>query len=316
MKQQMALGLAAILFIGGCKTLESETQQISWEQQHAYLKKVKDPRVFGLAIYNTPTGPQIRGGGRLHPERAAVLEMLAEAPLRPLVYLSGHVSERWPVLLDFTSGATWLEFELASQLGARPLGEKKAKLVNLAGDDIPATLSNVSSLKLGQMFIEYPLVYVRMATGSLGAMNRDVSEGPVQAVIGWDLLKKFDQIQFLYSMNQVLLTTMKEEYVPNPERLAATLPLVKNVGLCAVLGRMNGQAGNILIDPAGDFEVAADVAVSSLQLGEGIVLSNPATVPSPGGVRIGARLLEKYRVTVCPKAGVIHFETPTVLEEK
>ncbi len=133
--------------------------------------------------------------------------MLANTPLRPLVYLSGHIGEQWPVLLDFTSGATWLEFELASQLRARPVGERKAKLVSLAGDDIPAVLSSVSSLRLGQMFIEYPLVYVRMATGSLGAMNRDVSEGPVQAVIGWDILKKFDQIQFLYSREQVLLTT-------------------------------------------------------------------------------------------------------------
>jgi hypothetical protein len=312
MKQQMALGLAAILFIAGCKTLERKTQRISWQQQQAYLNKVKDPRVFGFTIYDTPTGPQIRGGGRLHPERSEALEMLAEAPLRPLVYLNGHIGEQWPVLLDLTSGATWLEFELASELRARPVGEKKAKLVNLAGDEIPATLSNVSSLKLGQMFVEYPLVYVRLATGSLGAMNRDVSEGPVQAVIGWDILKKFDQIQFLYLNKKVLLLTTTDEYVPNPERLVATLPLLKNVGLCAVRGHMNGQLGNILIDPAGDFEVAADGAVSSLQLGEGIVLSNPTTVPSPGGVRIGARLLQNYQVTVCPKAGVIHFETPTV----
>jgi hypothetical protein len=311
MKQQMALGLVAILLIVGCKTLESETQRIPWEQQQAYLKKVKDPRVFGLSIYNTPTGPQIRGGGRLHPGRAVALEMLAEEPIRPLVHLSRNMGEQWPALLDFTSGPTWLEFELASELQARPVGEMKARMVNLAGDDMPAVLSVVPSLRLGQMFIEHPLVYVRMATGSLGAMNRDVSEGPVQAVIGWDLLKKFDQIQFLYLMKKVLLTTT-EEYEPNPERLVATLPLVKNVGLCAVRGRMNGQSGNILIDPAGDFEVAADDAVSSLQLGEGIVLSNPTTVPSPGGVRIGARLLQNYQVTVCPKAGVIYFESPDV----
>ena len=95
----------------------------------------------------------------------------------------------------------------------------------------------------------------------------------------------------------------------------ATLPLLKDVGLYAVRGRKNGQPGNILIDLAGEFEVAADGAVSSLQLGEGIVLSNPVTVPSPGGMRIGARSLQNYRVTVCPQVGVIHFEMPNVPEE-
>ena len=313
MKLQMALGFVMLLMVG-CETLESETQRIPWERQHAYMKKVQDPRIYGFSIYDTPSGPRIRGGARLHPERAVGLEMLAKEPFRPLVNLDGNHGEEWPVLLDFTSGATWLEFELASELGARPVGERKATLVNLAEDDVPAALSIVSSLRLGQMFVEYPLVYTRMATGSLGAMNRDVSEGPVRAVIGWDILKKFDRIQFLYPIQQVLLTTMKEEYVPNPERLVVTLPLVKDTGLCAVRGRMNGREGNILIDPAGDFEVAADGAVSSLQLGEGFALSDPVTAPSPGGVRIGARVLENYQVTVCPKAGVIHFETPAELE--
>lgn len=315
MKKQIAFGLIAMLVPAGCKTLEKDTKRIPWEQRKAYLKKVQDPRVYGLAIYDTPAGPQIRGGGRLHPERAGALDLLAGEPPRPLIHLNGNFNEQWPVLLDFTSGATWLEYELASRLRARPVGEMKARLVTLAGDDIPAALSCVSSLRLGQMFIEHPLVYVRMATGSLGAMNRNVSEGPVQAVIGWDLLKKFNQIQFLYSINQVLLTTMEEEYVPNPEWLVATLPLVKHVGMCAVRGRMNGQTGNILIDPAGDFEVAAPGTVSSLQLGEGIVLSDPVAAPSPGGVRVGAKLLQKYQVTVCPRAGVIHFENPAELRQ-
>ncbi len=308
MKSQMALGFVMLL-MAGCETLESDTQRIPWEQQHAYLKKVQDPRIYGLSIYDSPSGPRIRGDARLHPERAVGLEMLAEEPLRPLVDLDGNHGEQWPVLLDFTSGATWLEFELANELGARPVGEGKATLVNLTGDDVPAALSIVSSLRLGQMFVEYPLVYTRMATGSLGAMNRDVSEGPVRAVIGWDILKKFDQVRFLYPVQQVLLTSMKEEYAPNPERLLVTLSLVKDADLCAVRGRMNGREGNILIDPAGDFEVAADGAVSSLLLGEGIELLNPATAPSPGGVRIGARVLKNYLVTVCPKVGVIHFET-------
>ncbi len=307
---------AMAVLVAGCKTTESETKRISWEEQRAYLRKLQDPRLFGLSIYDTPAGPEIRGGGRLHRSRTEAIEMLAEKPLRPLVYLTGNSDEEWPALLDFTSPATWLGFDLARQLNAQPIGELNAQLVTRPGDEIPACMSTVSSLRMGQMFIEHPLVFVRMATGSLGALNRNVSDGPVKAVIGWDILKKFDRIQFLYSMNRIVLMTTTEEYEPNPERLAATLPLVSPLGLCAVEGRMNGQSGPVLIDPAGDFQVAAPGTVSSLQLGEGISLSSPVTVPSPDGVRIGARFLQNYQVTVCPQAGVIHFEKPVALRGK
>jgi hypothetical protein len=303
---------AAVLAIAGCKTLESETRRISWEQQQAYLAKVRDPRVYGLAIYDTPTGPEIRGGGRLHPGRTEALEMLAVDPARPLVNLAGKSDEQWPVLLDCTAPSSWLEFELAGSLGGRPIGEMKAQLVSRPGDEIPACLSVVSSLRLGQMFIEHPLVYVRMATGSLGGLNRDVSEGPVKGVIGWDLLGKFDQIQFSYSSNQIVLST-NEGYEPNPEWLVASLPLVSPLGVCAVRGEVDGVAQTILIDPAGDFEVAAPGPVSSLKLGSTLTLTEPQTVASPGGIRIGARLLATWRVTICPKAGELYLEQPAAL---
>jgi hypothetical protein len=79
-----------------------------------------------------------------------------------------------------------------------------------------------------------------------------------------------------------------------------------------VRGLVNGKEGLILIDPAGDFEVAADgtAGVSSVQLDVDLFFPNPAVAPSTGGVRIGARLLQKYRVTVCPQEGMIYFEKP------
>ena len=207
MKHQIFLTAAVTgLLIAGCKTLEAPTQRISWEQQQAFLKRATDPRVFGLSIYNTPTGPQIRGGGRLHPDRAESLAMQAQEPPRPLVMLDNGFDDEWPVLLDLTSSATWMEFGLAAELRARPISEGKATLLNVSGgDEIPVCFSSCSSLRLGQMFIEHPLMYVRMATGSLGVLNRDVSDGPVHAVVGWDILKKFEKIQFLYPINQVFV---------------------------------------------------------------------------------------------------------------
>ncbi|WP_372794111.1 hypothetical protein [Pontiella sp.] len=317
MKWFVVVGMVAALLIAGCKTMEKETLELSWDEQQAYLKKVQDPRVFGISIYSTPDGPKIRGGGRLHPERFEALEMQAEKPLRPLVEVKGNIGKGFPVLLDLTSRATWMEFGLAKELGARPVGEMQVAAVTMSENEVPAVLSVVSSLRLGQMFVEYPLVNVRMAFGSLGSINRGVSEGPVQAVIGWDVLKKFDRIQFNYSSGQVMLRTTTEVYKPNPARLVVTHPLVKDGGVCAVVGLMNGEEGNILIDPAGDFELAADRSVSTIQIGEGLEIISPITTRSVDGtVRIGARVLQAYQVTVCPKQGVIHFEMNQLKDEE
>jgi len=77
-----------------------------------------------------------------------------------------------------------------------------------------------------------------------------------------------------------------------------------------VRGLIAGKEGMIFIDPAGDFEVATDgaAAVSSIQLDADLLFSAPAVENSPGGTRIGVRLLQKYKITICPQAGAVYFE--------
>ena len=308
------LPLAALLLFAGCETTDTETRPVSWQRQQAYLKSVRDPRVFGMGIYDTPAGVQIRGGGRLHPRQGGALEMGVEEPWRPVVSATGSFGAEWPVLLDMTSSRTWLEFGVARELRATPVGEREAVLVRLRDDDITACLSVVSSLRLEQLFIENPLLYVRMADGFLGPLARGIEEPGLKGVIGWDLLKKFEQIRLIYSIGQVVLFT-SEPYEPNPSLVLATLPLVKYAGACAVRGKVNGNERFILIDPAGDFEVAIDggTAVDALQVGD-LTIDAPVVSASPGGVRVGARLLQKYDLTVCPQAGVVYFESASAVE--
>lgn len=305
-----------VLLAAGCKTTElKEVSPVSWEAQRAYTKRASDPRIFGLGIYDTPSGPQIRGGGRLHPSQADVLPMLVTEPLRPVVNLSGNFGKEWPVLLDCTASVSRFEFDTARKAGARAIGEGGTpQLIKKPGEEFAFCLSLIPSLRLGQLFVENPLVYVRLANGPLGSAARGIEKPVLRGVVGWNVLKEMEQIQLLYSMGQVILTST-DPYEPNPRLLVAELPLVEHAGACVVRGTINGNAGLILIDPAGDFEVAAGGAVSSLTLGANLKISTPAVSPSPGGVRIGARLLENYRVTICPKAGVVYFETKMVVKE-
>lgn len=312
----LILFTSTVLLTAGCKT--TETRPVTWKDQQAYMARVKDPRRFGYSIYQTPAGVDYRGGCRLHPNQAAELAMKAEEPLRPVVMLRGKFGLESPLLFDFTALSSWMEFDLAQTFGAQPMGEDSAQLVKTPGEEIAGCLSVVPTLRLDQLYIENPLVYVRMANGPLGAVARGIEKPELKSVMGWDLLKKFGQIQLDYGRKRMVISTAEAAYVPNPAFLVARIPLMKYAGACAVRGAVDGKAGLILIDPAGDFEVATDgaTAVSSVQLDAGLIFSAPAVSSSPGGTRIGARLLQNYIVTVCPQAGVIYFEKPAADKDK
>ena len=304
----LILFTSAVLLTVGCKT--TEPKPVTWKEQSAYMAGVKDPRRYGFNIYQTPSGIEYRDGSRLHPNQTRVLPMAAKDPVRPVVTLRGKIGEETPMLLDFAANASWIEFDLAQSLGAVPISEGGAQLVKIPNEEFPGCLSVVPTIRFGQVFMENTLVYVRMARGPLGSLARGVEKPEVKGVVGWELLKKFAQIHLDYAGKQMVLSTTETPYMPNPAFLVAKIPLVKYAGACAVRGTVDGKAGLILIDPAGDFEVATDgaAAVSSVQLDAGLVFSAPAVANSPGGTRIGARLLQSYTVTVCPQAGVIYFE--------
>ena len=310
---QILFFVTAILLTAGCKTTEpSEITPVTWKEQQAYMAKVCDPRRFGYSIYQTPSGVEYRDGSRLHPNQAKMLPMEAKEPLRTVVMLDGKFGAKAPILLDFTADASWMEFDLAQSLHAVPVSEHSAQLVTIPGEKIPGCLSVVPTISLGQLFIENPLVYVHMANGPLGRPARGIEKPELKGVIGWRILKAFEQIYLDYAGKRVALSTAKVAYVPDPSQLIAAVPLVKHAGACAVRGALDGKTGLILIDPAGDFEVATDgaAAVSSIQLDTGLIFSGAVITNSPGGTRIGARLLQNYRITVCPEAGMIYFEKP------
>ena len=310
MKSNLFLMVALLLSGAACKT--TETKPVPWKTQSAYLAKVRDPRIYGFSIYQTPSGVEFRDGGRLHPDQAVALSMEAEDPLRPVVMTKGNFGLESPVLLDFSTSASWLEFDLAQALGALPVGEREAQLVAPPGEKIAGCPSMVPSMRFKQLYVERPLVNVRMATGPLGTLARGIEKPELKGVIGWDVLRKFEQIHLDYAEERVGLVTSGVAYMPDPARLVGKLLLVKHTGACAVNGLVNGKEGLILIDPAGDFEIATDgaVPVSSVQLDADLLFSSPAVVKSPGGTRIGARLLKGYKIVVCPPSGVIYFEKP------
>ena len=318
MKNELLILSSILLVAAACKTTETETKPVSWKTQSAYLATVQDPRRFGYSIYETPSGIDYRGGSRLHPNQAEALTMEAEDPLRSVVMMKENFGMDAPVLLDFSTSASWLEFDLAKALNAVPINERDAQLFKIPGEEIPGCPSVVAALRFGQLHVENPLVNVRMATGSLGSLARGIKKPEPKGVIGWEILRKFEQIQLDYTAKKILISTGGTAYMPNPAMVAGKLPLVKYAGACAVRGLVDGKEQLILIDPAGDFEVATDgeVPVASVQLDADMLFSAPAVAKSTGGIRIGARLLKSYKIVIRPQAGLIYFEKPDAGKEK
>ena len=316
MMKKWMFGFFVLVLLAGCKTTEVETRPISYSRKQAYLKRLRDPRVYGLSLYDTPSGVQIRGGGRLHPNQGLALPMEVEEPLRPVVVLKASFGNEYPVLFDPCSQLTCFEFTAAQELGAEAVGERTPELVKMPSEELAACLSLIPSLRFGQLYVEKSLIYVRLADGFLGPSARGIEEPELKGVIGWSSLKNFEQVRLLYSAGQVLLYTT-EEYDPDPDQVLTTLPLVKHAGACVVRATVDGRETMILMDPAGDFEVATDgaVAVASIRLGDGLALDAPVVSASPGGTRIGARLLQNYDVTICPQKGVVYFERQPVEDE-
>jgi hypothetical protein len=306
--KKFCLFLTASLLLAGCMTTE-EAKPVSWREQSAYMARVRDPRMFGFGIYKTAGGVEYRGGARLHPRQVEALPMEAKKPYRPVVSTRGNFGLAWPVLLDITSGTSWCDFHVAQKLGAQPVGENKAALVKTPGEETSSCPSVIGSLRFGQLYIESALVYVRMASGPFGTLARGVDKPEIKAVLGWDILEKFEQIRFDYVAGQVLLASTLE-YEANPELLVAQVPLVKRAGVCAVRATVDGDTRMVLIDPVGDYEVATDGAepVLDLVLGDGLSIQMPAVSESPGGIRIGARFLENYGLVLCPQKGFLYLE--------
>jgi hypothetical protein len=303
-----------VCVLAGCSTTDEPTP-VSWARRQAYLKSVQDPRLYGLSMVQVPGGVQIQGGGRLHYSQSYALEMLSEDPPLPVVTLNGRTKAEWPVLIDLTVPNSLFEFDAALGLKAHPVSAKDPQLVRLGNTE--ACLSLIPSLRFGQVFIENSLVLVQLKNGLSDAIARGVSEPRPRGIVGWDMLRKMGLIQFIYSAKMIVLQSTDGDYEPNPQNTLARLPLLKEARACAVQGVVDGKPVTVFIDPAGDFEVAVPQGqpISTLQFSDEFLFTNPSVAVSPGGVRIGARFLKHYRVTICPTQEMVYFEKRIAAEK-
>ncbi|MBN2704663.1 MAG: hypothetical protein JXR23_10680 [Pontiellaceae bacterium] len=312
--------------LAGCVSTEKGTEEtlLTLEEQELALKKTKAPQQANYAVYSLQGTLAVNAEPRLHPNHRAELPYLADRA--PVVAAQGKSSRaKLNVLIDPSSAASWIEFNKAQALDAYFLELDGVYIpypdpVAVGADSFAAT---VSQLRFDLFFMEDVAFFVRMAKNNLGQFSRGIKDPQVHAVLGYDMLKVFEYIQFDAQGKKVVFSATTP-YTPNAGRLVGQAQILNNLlnttanpGLI-VKGSIDGEETPIMLDFAGDyFFRRGDVSTPVTEL---VSMGEIAQfdVPTISGTftdlmpRAGNRMLEKYLVTVCPLKGVVYFERPTL----
>jgi hypothetical protein len=309
----------AILLLAGCASIKdsSENEEIlSDREQKAVLANTKMPQNYGFAAYRVSDGIGIQGQTRLHANHLAKAKLLKGSI--PVIEMRGRSPRmKMNALLDLSSPASWMEFNTSQDFNAVFLGIDDQNVPYRGGYNTggaPGYAAVVSQLRIDQLFMEDTPLYVRMAMNSLGPLTRGIKVPAVDAIIGYDVLKHFEYVQFDFD-SEVVKFSSSIPYIPHQDLLmtSAKIKPLKNFGL-AVEGAIFGETTPIILDIAGDYHFArGDVKVNitkQVSIGDVVYRKVPTLLlpQNSSPPRAGRKMLEKYIVTVCGKAGVVHFE--------
>jgi hypothetical protein len=321
MNWKIPTALLMVAFMAGCNSAEFDSDEqyvLSEDEQKDYLSYVKQPQQFGFSVYATQGGIALRGLARQHPLHTASASFIGGDA--PVIKVRGKAARmKMNALLDTSSPTSWMEFDIAEEFDAFPLGVDGQVFPYQGGYDtgaVNAFAAVVTQMRIDQLCIEDIPLYVRMAAYTLGPLNRGISSPRIDGVFGYDVLGTFEYIRIDLEAGTVDFSATTE-YTPNENLLMTSAKIVSapNYGL-AVEGAIFGEPTPIILDIAGDYHFENSQAESSVtdqvSLGDVVYVNVPTRLPTERNLppRAGRLLLQKYIITICPGKGVVHFERP------
>lgn len=325
-------GLAALLCLAaGCVTTpepggddEADVDgsvPLTRDEIRTFYERAKDPREFWITVYSSPEGPVFRGDHRTHPNQVEELAFLTDnASDIPVIEAKTGRLNLHPMLIDTTSAETWVNLETAAAMRLAPLGMPAYGTTPVhVADDVPGFLCVAPTLKAGLINVESVLLFARGARGPLGPLGRGVTDPVPVGVLGTRFLEAFSYAVFDFSGRTVVLSSTKT-YKPDATRLLATVPFSMADGYLTMDGSLDDRPASFLVDTAGDFTLLVPdmdgTLVRDLRIGDlhvenvTVAESNEPDLALTDRVRIGARLLSRFKMTLDFKDRVVHFEQP------
>lgn len=324
--ENLCIGIGLAFLAGGCAT-SNEIKPLTDSRLRGIFSQAKDARNFWVTVYQADKGVQFAGANRLHPEHIASLPFITEtSSTAPMIHADNGREETIAALIDTTAARSWLDFATFTRVKATPLGppayDYTPRNVN---DSIPGYASILTKLRFDQLHMESALFHFRAATGPLGYLARGEDHPAPSAILGCDILKAFAFVQIDYPNHSVIFSATSE-YSPDVTNLIAALPLNEVEGAYAAEGMADNEKKLILLDSAGNFEMAMDNPPSDklkqISVGD-LVFRNVTAVSSKdrslgllSHPRIGRQLLSRFKITFVPKKKLVYFERPNQMDRR
>lgn len=320
----LATGVILTALLAACRTPPPPVATpLNREELRRFFARARDPRNYWITVYDSEQGPLFKGGNRLHPAQLVMLPFESPAPgALPIVKLDAWLGRDFHAFLDTTSARNWITMHAFHAMHGIPFGPPAYRFpVAHVNEDIPGFAGVIPKLRFDNLHIESAVVCVWAANGPFGNLARDVRKPAPDIIIGMDWIESFQFVQIDYPARRVFFSSTFP-FRPEADRLLASVPYSVVGGAMAVGGVINGKTTLLLVDTAGDFELAStNVSVEAtrqLEIGN-LVLRNvemeDSTIYDLGLLnypRIGSRLLSRFRITIDPRARMLHFERPPV----
>lgn len=299
----------------------AEVELLTARELDDFFSRAQDERRFWLTKYESADGPVFAGGFRLHTDKFARAEFVTHRHSTvPGIEIKLRSPQTYLALLDTSSRASWIEFDLAREQGLIPVGPPPYRLFATHVDDpIPGYLVVASRLVIDTLHVDAALLYAKGARGPLTLLNRSDPALRAPVILGSDFIRAFRFVRFNLAQREVIFSTTGS-YQPDPDRLIASVPLQDFNGIIAVEGMIDQMTTPFLLDMLGDYHIAANVAgmdmVRQVIAGDLVLRNVPLTdvqtlnLGLPDVPRIGRRILERFVVTFDNGNRMIHFERP------
>ena len=288
---------------------------------NAFFANAQDPRRLWLTIYESDDGPVFSGANRLSPAKIAQVRFVSDGDdeSAPVINLDAKNKNGIPTLIDTSSAVSWMDLSLSLQLESIAFGPPPFKQIpNHVTDPVVGYAGAVSRMMLGPVAVGTAIFYTRAAPIPMEALGRGVYRPRPLCVMGGDLLGLFQFVQLDYPARTATFST-SIPYTTDTNNLMTTLALKKVDGAYAVSGVIDGEVTTMILDTAGDFELAVadgttepirQITLGDLVMRQVIPASCTEKKCTTEYPRLGRRLLGKFRLTLEPKNNKVHFERP------
>ncbi len=315
------LAVAAPFVLTGCQSAGGGKGATDTREIQRFLKSGRDPKSLALTVYQDARGKWIVvNGHRMRPHQRAQSSFMSPPGSTLAIVGAEGPGGAMTVLLDPSSAQSWTSMAFKRELRLVPvtppaLTQMPIHLV----DNQVGVLSVCPQLKLDRLEAESVCLYARSGPPTMWPVCRSADARDVKVVLGFDFLRTLAWAQWDFE-GRMWMASSSDAYVAEEDRVVAVLPFEAGADNLTVRAIINGQPRQVILDLAGDYEMAMEAPpvelVRQVTLDNAVlrdihaVSSHDVGLGRPDITRIGARALARFQVTLDFRRNVVVLEVP------